>query len=358
MINFITKGNENKDRIFLMKTDSKEDNQMEIIVKRGCGLDVHKDTVVACIMGDGIKKEIRTYRTFTQDLKSLKEWLKENSITHIAMESTGVYWKPVYNILEDGFEVLLVNARHIKNVPGRKTDVKDSEWLCKLLRNGLLKGSYIPSEDIRELRDLTRYRRKLVEGISSERNRIEKVLQEGNIKISSVLSDSFGVNGSKIIEELIKERPEVEELVEGIKGRLKVKKELIKEALISELKSHHKFMIKASLEHISSLEKLIADIDKEISRKLEKYSKEYELLQEIPGVKEIAAATIIAEIGSDVDKFPTAEHLSSWAGMSPGNNESAGKKNDLHYSREQCFKESFSRECLGCSKDKKYLSQI
>lgn len=302
---------------------------MEVIVKRGCGLDIHKDTVVACIMGEGIKKEIRTYRTFTNDLKMLKEWLKENGITHIAMESTGVYWKPVYNILEDSFEILLVNARHIKNVPGRKTDVIDSEWICKLLRNGLLKGSYVPPEDMRDLRDLTRYRRKLVETITSERNRIEKILQEGNIKISSVLSDSFGVNGSKLIEELIKEEPKVEEVIEGIKGRLKVKKELIKEASISELNVHHKFMIKASLEHISSLEKLIFDIDNEINKKLEKYSKEYKLLQEIPGVKEIAAATIIAEIGTDMDKFPTSEHLASWAGMSPGNNESAGKKKRL-----------------------------
>lgn len=299
---------------------------MEIIVKRGCGLDVHKETVVACVMGEGIKKEIKTFGTFTRELEELKKWLKELGVTHIALESTGIYWKPVYNILEDSFEILLVNARHIKNVPGRKTDVCDSEWICKLLRSGLLQGSFIPPKDIRELRDLTRYRRKLIENISSERNRIEKVLQDGNIKLSSVISDNFGVNGNKIIKELIKDEPEIEEIVKGIKGKLKGKKDLIKDALEGQIDTHRKFMIKASLEHINSLKNLIEEIDKEIDKKLEKYREEYELLQGIPGVKEVGAATIIAEIGVNMEKFPTQEHLSSWAGMCPGNNESAGKK--------------------------------
>jgi len=299
---------------------------MEIIIKRGCGLDVHKETVLACVMGEGIKKEIKTFGTFTRELEELKKWLKELGVTHIALESTGIYWKPIYNILEDSFEILLVNARHIKNVPGRKTDVCDSEWICKLLRSGLLQGSFIPPKDIRELRDLTRYRRKLIENISSERNRIEKVLQDGNIKLSSVISDNFGVNGNKIIKELIKDEPEIEEIVKGIKGKLKGKKDLIKDALEGQIDTHRKFMIKASLEHINSLKNLIEEIDKEIDKKLEKYREEYELLQGIPGVKEVGASTIIAEIGVNMEKFPTQEHLSSWAGMSPGNNESAGKK--------------------------------
>ena len=299
---------------------------MEIIIKRGCGLDVHKETVVACVMGEGIKKEIKTFGTFTRELEELKKWLKELGVTQIALESTGIYWKPIYNILEDSFEILLVNARHIKNVPGRKTDVCDSEWICKLLRSGLLQGSFIPPKDIRELRDLTRYRRKLIENISSERNRIEKVLQDGNIKLSSVISDNFGVNGSKIIKELIKDESEIEEIVKCIKGKLKGKKDLIKDALEGQIDTHRKFMIKASLEHINSLKNLIEEIDKEIDKKLEKYREEYELLQGIPGVKEVGAATIIAEIGVNMEKFPTQEHLSSWAGMCPGNNESAGKK--------------------------------
>jgi transposase len=299
---------------------------MDIIVERGCGLDVHKETVVACIMGEGIKKEIRTYKTMTNDLLGLKKWLKDEDITHVAMESTGIYWKPLFNILEDSFEVILVNARHIKNVPGRKTDVSDSEWLCKLLRVGLVKGSFIPPKDIRELRDLTRYRRKLTETISAEKNRIQKVLEDANIKLSSVVSDTFGVSGSKIIDELVEGKLTIEEMSELAEGRLKKKKKEIREALAGNFGKHHKFMLKASLKHIRATEKIIAEIDAEIDKKLENYKEEYELLQTIPGVKEQSAASIIAEIGVDMGKFPDEEHLSSWAGMSPGNNESAGKK--------------------------------
>jgi len=177
---------------------------MEIIIERGAGLDVHKETVVACIMGTGIKKEIRTFSTVTNDLVRLKKWLKDNKLTHVTMESTGVYWKPIFNILEDSFAVILVNARHVKNVPERKTDVKDSEWLCKLLRSGLIRGSFIPPKEIRELRDLTRYTRKLIQTIASEKQRIQKILEDANIKLSSVASNIFGASGTRIIEELMK----------------------------------------------------------------------------------------------------------------------------------------------------------
>ena len=299
---------------------------MEIIIERGCGLDVHKKTVVACINGKGIKQEIRTYNTMTNDLLKLKEWLIENSITHVAMESTGVYWKPVFNILEDSFEVMLVNARHIKNVPGRKTDKRDSEWMCKLLRNGLVKGSFIPPKEIRELRDLTRYRKKLVEGITAEKNRIQKVLEDANIKLTSVLSVLFGVSGSCIIEELIKESPTMEDMLGQLKGNLIKKRDEVKEALFGKIDAHHKFMVKTFLEHIKYLEKEIGVIDVEIDKKLANYWDEYKLLQTIPGVKEVGAASIIAEIGVHMDQFPTEAHLSSWAGMCPGNNESGGKK--------------------------------
>lgn len=299
---------------------------MDIIVERCCGLDVHKETVVACIMGSGIKKEIRTYSTMTNNLLQLKEWLIEQGITHVAMESTGIYWKPIFNILEDSFEVILVNARHIKNVPGRKTDVKDSEWLCKLLRNGLVRGSFVPPKDIRELRDMTRYRRKLVQAISAEKNRIQKVLEDSNIKLSSVVSDTFGVSSTIIIDELIKGELTIEEMAGLVKGRLTSRKAEIREALVGKFQEHHKLMISSSLKHIKSIEKVIADIDLQIDKKLTPYREEYELLQTIPGVKEHGAASIIAEIGVDMDRFPTEGHLSSWAGMSPGNNESAGKK--------------------------------
>jgi transposase len=299
---------------------------MDIIVDRGCGLDVHKETVVACIMGSGIKKEIRTYSTMTNDLLRLKGWLSDQGITHVAMESTGVYWKPIFNILEDKFEVILVNARHIKNVPGRKTDVKDSEWLCKLLRNGLVKGSFVPPKEIRELRDLTRYRRKLVQAISAEKNRVQKVLEDANIKLSSVVSDTFGVSSTIIIDELIRGELTIGEMAGLVKGKLTRKKAQIREALVGKFEEHHKFMIKSSLDHIKSIQKVIAGIDSQIDKVISPYRKEYELLQTIPGIKEQGAASIIAEIGVDMERFPTEEHLSSWAGMSPGNNESAGKK--------------------------------
>jgi len=299
---------------------------MEIIIEKGCGLDVHKGTVVACIMGTGIKKEIRTYRTMTNDLLKLKGWLQESGITHVAMESTGVYWKPVFNLLEDSFEVILVNARHVKNVPGRKTDVQDSEWLCKLLRSGLVSGSFIPPRDIRELRDLTRHKRKLIQAIVSEKQRVEKVLEDANIKLSSIASDTFGASGKKIIEELIKGELQAEAMADLSKGRLRRKRGDLKEALVGQVREHHKFMIKVSLKHIRAMGKILSEIERKIQEKINRhYKEEYELLQTIPGVKG-EASTLIAEMGVDMGRFPSEGHLSSWAGMSPGNNESAGKK--------------------------------
>jgi transposase len=299
---------------------------MDIIIKRGCGLDVHKKTIAACIMGIGLKKEIKTYSTMTNDLLRLKMWLKENFITHVAMESTGVYWKPVFNILEDSFEVMLVNARHVKNVPGRKTDVRDSEWLCKLLRSGLVRSSFIPPIEVRELRDLTRYKRKLIQNVTSEKQRIEKILEDANIKLSSIASDTFGATGGRIIEELMKGKLNAEEMAELSKGRLRRRKEELKEALVGKVQENHKFTIKASLGHIKAIEEELSALECRIQEKIERHFKvEYELLKTIPGVKE-NASVIIAEIGVNMDIFPTEMHLSSWAGMSPGNNESAGKK--------------------------------
>lgn len=299
---------------------------MDIIIDKGCGLDVHKETVVACVMGSEIKKEIRTYSTMTGELYKMKEWLKGLGITHVAMESTGVYWKPIFNIVEDRFEVILVNARHIKNVPGRKTDVKDCEWICKLLRSGLLKGSFIPPRDIRELRDLTRYRRKLLDAKSAEKNRIQKVLEDANIKLSSVITDSFGVSGNDIIEELMRGELTIDQMADLARGRLIKKKEQLKQALQGYFTGHHKLMIQLSLNHIRAIEQQIAALDAAIDEKLKKHEDEYRLLQTIPGVKEHGASSIIAEIGTDMDKFASEDHLSSWAGVSPGNNESAGKK--------------------------------
>jgi transposase len=299
---------------------------MDIIVERGAGLDVHKGTVVVCVMGTGIKKEIRTYLTMTNDLFRCKEWLKQTGITHVAMESTGVYWKPVFNVLEDAFDVMLVNARHVKNVPGRKTDVKDSEWLCKLLRSGLVRGSFIPPKPVRELRDLTRYKRKLIQSITSEKQRVEKILEDANIKLSSIASNTFGASGKRIIEELMKGELKAEEMAELSKGRLRKRKEELKEALVGNVEDHHKRMIQTSLDHINAMEEIFSTVELKIQEQIELHFKEeYELLKTIPPVKD-SASVIIAEMGVNMDLFPTEMHLSSWAGMSPGNNESAGKK--------------------------------
>ena len=273
--------------------------------------DVHKETVVACIMGTGINKEIRTYTTMTNDLLRLKGWLQETGITHVAIGSTGVYWKPVFNILEGNVEVILVNARHVKNVSGRKTDVQDSEWLCRLLRSGLLKGSFIPPRGIGELRDLTRYKRKLIQAIVAEKQRVEKVLEDANIKLSSIVSDTFGASGKPIIEELVRGKLEAEEMAELSKGRLRRKREPLKEALVGEVREHHQFMIKVSLKHIRAMEKILLGVERKIREKIERdYRQEDELLQTIPGVKE-NASTVIAEIGVDMDIFPDEMHLSS-----------------------------------------------
>jgi transposase len=277
-------------------------------------------------MGTGIKKEIRTYTSMTNDLLRLRKWLQRSGITHVVMESTGVYWKPVFNILEDHFEVILVNARHVKNVLGRKTDVQDSEWLCRLLRSGLVSGSFIPPRDIRELRDLTRHKRKLIQAMVAEKQRVEKVLEDANIKLSSIASDSFGASGKRMIEELIKGKLRAEEIAELSKGRLRQKREGLKEALLGQVREHHKFMIQVSLKHIRAMEKILSEIERKIQEKIDCHYKEaYTLLQTIPGVKG-EASTLIAEMGVDMERFPSEQHLSSWAGMSPGNNESGGKK--------------------------------
>lgn len=309
-----------------METHEKQVVEFEQIISRGCGMDVHKETVVATVSGVGILPETRTFSTFTSSLKELSTWLKSLEITHAAMESTGIYWKPVFNVLEEDFEILLVNARHIKNVPGHKTDKKDSQWIAKLLLSGLLKGSFIPPKEIRELRDLFRYKRKLVGQISSEKNRLQKILEDANIKLSSVVSDTFGVSSTRIIDALLKGENDVEELVKLCHSKLAGKKELLKEALVGKLTVHHKFMLRTIKKSIDNIEEIVAQVEKQIEGQTKCYQIEMELLQTIPGVGAGTALGIIAEIGADMNVFPNEQHLASWAGMSPGNNESAGKK--------------------------------
>lgn len=300
----------------------------EQVIERGCGIDIHKQVLVATIRGTGIKEETRSYDGFTESIEQMRDWLKEQRITHVAMESTGVYWKPVYNILEEDFEILLVNARHIKNVPGQKTDKKDSKWIAKLLLSGLLKGSFIPPKGIRELRDLTRYKRKVIEQISSEKNRIHKLLEDANIKLSSVVSNLSGATATKIIDAMIDGQEDINELVKLRHGKMQTSVEDLAASLKGKLTAHHKFMLKTVKESIESKKSILSKIDEQIDKQLKSCELELdaELLATIPGVGKEGAAYILAEIGNDMNQFPDEQHLASWAGMSPGSNESAGKK--------------------------------
>jgi transposase len=300
--------------------------EFEQVVERGCGMDVHKENVVVTIRGKGIKTATKSYSTFTSSLIKLKEWLKKHGITHIAMESTGVYWKPVFNVLGDDFVILLVNARHVKNVPGHKTDKKDSRWLVKLLLSGLLKGSFIPERPFMELRDLTRYRKKLVQQVTADKNRFLKILEDSNIKLSMVLSNVFGVSGSKMVNHILSvESYRPEELMQYVHGKVKASREDIQEALTGYITDHHKFMLRTILGNMARTESTIAEIDQKLDAVLEPYNLERELLETVPGVGREVAIAIIAEIGTDMSRFPDQKHLASWAGMSPGSNESAGK---------------------------------
>ena len=308
--------------------NQKEHISFEQVIERGCGIDIHKSILVATIRGIGISEETRTFDGFTQSIESLRDWLKENGITHVAMESTGVYWKPVYNILESDFEILLVNARHIKNVPGHKTDKKDSKWITKLLLSGLLKGSFIPPKHIRELRDLTRYKRKVIEQISSEKNRIHKLLEDANIKLSSVVSNLSGATATKIIDAMIEGEEDIDKLLKLRHGKMQSTVEDLAASLKGNLTKHHRFMLQTVKESIKSKEQIIVKLDVQIDNQLKENELvlDAELLATIPGVGKEGAAYILAEIGNNMDQFPDEQHLASWAGMSPGSNESAGKK--------------------------------
>jgi len=293
----------------------------------GCGIDVHQSLIVASIRKSSAEVETREFEAYTKSLTDLRDWCKNEGVTHVAMESTGIYWKPVFNILEEDFEIILVNARHVKNVPGHKTDKKDSSWLSKLLLSGLLKGSFIPPRPIRELRDLVRYKKKIIGQIASEKNRIIKVLEDANIKLSSVLSNVDGSVGTKIINDIINNpKTSLESLQQYYHGKIKAGKEEFCQALNGHITEHHKNMLRLHKSSIQDKENQIQNIDKLIDEATKSYIVEVDLLQTIPGVGRESAISIISEIGTDMSQFPDATHLSSWAGMSPGNNESGGKK--------------------------------
>ena len=298
------------------------------VVSRGCGLDVHKKVVVATIDGEGIKKQTREFSTVTSSLKELRDWLLEHKVTHVAMESTGVFWKPVYNILEPaGLTVWIVNAAHVKYVPGHKTDKKDSAWLCKLLLAGLLKPSYIPAKEQRELRDLTRYRTTLIQSNASNKNRIIRILEDANIKLSSVLSSTSGAVGTKLINKLC-DGMEVtmQDIDEVYHKKLEATKEELYEACQGFVTEHHVYMLQLIRKEINDTEHTIESLNKRIKEVLSPYENALELLKKVPGISTKSVEDLVAEIGLDMSVFPTEKHLASWAGMAPGNNESAGKK--------------------------------
>lgn len=298
------------------------------VVSRGCGLDVHKKVVTATIDGEGIKKQTREYPTITSSLKELRDWLLENGITHVAMESTGVFWKPVYNILEPaGLTVWIVNAAHIKYVPGHKTDKKDSAWICKLLLAGLLRPSYIPPREQRELRDLTRYRTKLVQGNAANKNRIMRQLEDANIKLSSVLSSTNGVVATKLINKLCDgKKITMQDVEEAYHKKLGASKEEIFEACQGYITGHNVYMIGIHRKEIANSEHTIESLNGRIREILQPYDNVLELLKKVPGISSKSVEDLVAEIGLDMNVFPSEKNLASWAGMCPGNNESAGKK--------------------------------
>ena len=342
---------------------------MEFVYKRCCGIDIHKKMLVACVITETESgqrnKEVRTFRTVSADLLELLDWLKAAQCTHVAMESTGVYWKPIYNILEGHFELLVVNAQHIKAVPGRKTDVRDAEWIADLLQQGLLKGSSIPPAPQRELRALTRYRVSLVQERARAVNRLQKTLEDTNLKLGDVATDIMGKSARAMLEALLAGQTDPEKLADLARGRLKAKRTQLEEALVGTVKPHHRFMLGEQLVLIDTLEEAIERVSQEIAQRLdplpdpgkpepqaeanqqkegsepdassdsplqgqEKPSLSWKeavvLLDSIPGINQRAAEGILAEIGIDMTRFPTASHLASWAGMCPGSNESAGKR--------------------------------
>jgi transposase len=303
---------------------------MRAIYERVAGLDVHKKVIVACVrilLADGNwQVEKRNFGTMTVDLLALSDWLMSHEISHVAMESTGEYWKPVFNILENNFEVIIVNAQHISKVPGRKTDQSDAEWIAELMQYGLLKASFVPPLGQRELRELTRYRSTFVRERATLANRVQKVLESANIKLASVASDVLGVSGRAMLNALIDGKATPGEMAELAKGRMREKREVLNKALEGRVKAHHRFVLSELLCQIDNFDEAIARFDEQIKEFCRPFEEAVTQLDTIPGVARQTAEIIVSEIGVDMTRFPTADHLAAWAGVAPGNNESAGKR--------------------------------
>src|SRR6516225_2319656 len=330
---------------------------MEVLYPDCAGLDVHKDTVVACVrhMANGsVKREVRTFKTTTKDLLALSDWLAGEGCTHIAMEATGVYWKPVWHVLSDGdFALVLANAAHVKNVPGRKTDVNDATWLADLLAHGLIRSSFVPDEQTQEMRTLLRTRKQLVRERSRHVQRLQKTLEDANIKLDSVISDVMGLSGRKMIEALIAGESDSEQLAQLAHRRIKATPEELCQALRGRVTRHHRFLLNVHLQQIDAIDAAINTIDQEIDAHVEPFRDTVLLLTTIPGVDELSACVILAEIGRDMSRFPTAGHLISWAGLCPRNDESAGKRRSTRMRKAAAWLKTTLVQCAWAATHKK-----
>lgn len=309
---------------------------MEVIYARCAGLDVHKQTVVACVRlaeGGTFRQEVRTFPTTTSGLLALADWLESFGVRQVGMEATGVYWKPVWHILEGDFDLVLANAAHVKNVPGRKTDVNDAMWLADLLAHGLIRASFVPPMPVQELRHLTRTRKQFVRERSAHVQRIEKVLEDANLKLGTVLSDIMGKSGRAVLDAIVAGQSDPQRLLACVSQRVKASRADVLEALRGHIRAHHRFMLKLHLDHIDALDRAIATIEKEVGQGLEPFRAAARLISTMPGMSEVAAQVVIAEIGIDMSRFETPGHLLSWACLCPRNDESAGKRRSTRLRR-------------------------
>lgn len=325
---------------------------MEVLFPRCAGLDVHRDSVVACVRiaeNDAVSQEVRTFGATTKDLLALSEWLTEHGVTHAAMEATGVYWRPVWHVLDGSVELVLANASHIKNVPGRKTDVNDATWISDLLAHGLIRGSFVPPTPIQEIRGLTRTRKQLVRERASHVQRVDKILQDANLKMGSVLSDIMGKSGRAILSAILAGESDPEKLVTQVNKRVKTSHAKLVEALRGKVTPHHRFLLRLHLAQADALEAAIDSIDKEVGERLEPFRVAADRLVQIPGVSEVAAAAIISEIGIDMARFSTPGHLISWAGLCPKNDESAGKRRSNRLRKGAPWLKTLLVQCAWCA---------
>lgn len=326
---------------------------MEVLHPHCAGLDVHKDTVVACVrhMVEGkVTTHVKTFKTTTQELMVLSEWLSAEAATHIAMEATGVYWKPVWHILSDGeFELILANAAHVKNVPGRKTDVNDAVWLADLMAHGLIKASFVPDEPTQQMRDLLRTRKQIVRERSSHIQRIQKTLEDANIKLDSVVTNILGLSGRRILEALIAGQTVPQALATLAHRNLKATADELEASLRGRVTRHHRFLLKLHLDQIEAFDATIARIDEEVNANVEPFRVAIEMLSAIPGVGDLSATVIVSEIGIDMSRFETAAHLISWAGLCPKNDQSAGKRRSNRMKKGAPWLKSTLIQCAWCA---------